>query len=404
MRLGRTVSNVGAATVGAIVGALLVLAAEGATRDVPRRSRVAQPIPTTSTEIPTRGNRLAPERTILLAWAPGGLPAGTERMLERTPGVANATTVNAGLDWIKSSRADDGSVIDNPGGGRAIPFEVAVIDPDEYAAYVPASEKDAVLALRPGAALLSKTASEIREAGLGLSLRLRSGTLEVTDVVSDVATNGYEALVAGRVPTTWERTDRFVLVRVEHVRARSRVEKRIERMLLPEQVLRIRAQGETPFLRYGDAVLPQAQIKSVFGEFSAKPKRDGTLEVDDRWKATNITAKRVPILGKIVCHRALFPQLIQALREVRHAGLGFTIDPSDFGGCYNARFIGSDPGGRLSHHSWGISFDFNVAENRPGTRPDIDPRLVEIMEDNGFTWGGRWLIPDGMHFEWVAFP
>ena len=22
----------------------------------------------------------------------------------------------------------------------------------------------------------------------------------------------------------------------------------------------------------------------------------------------------------------------------------------------------------------------------------------------GFTWGGRWVVPDGMHFEWVRFP
>jgi hypothetical protein len=30
--------------------------------------------------------------------------------------------------------------------------------------------------------------------------------------------------------------------------------------------------------------------------------------------------------------------------------------------------------------------------------------IVQIMERNGFTWGGRWLVPDGMHFEWARFP
>ena len=27
------------------------------------------------------------------------------------------------------------------------------------------------------------------------------------------------------------------------------------------------------------------------------------------------------------------------------------------------------------------------------------PRLVSAFERWGFTWGGRWLVPDGMHFE-----
>jgi hypothetical protein len=96
--------------------------------------------------------------------------------------------------------------------------------------------------------------------------------------------------------------------------------------------------------------------------------------------------------------------LRHALEEIQAEGLAFTIDAGDFGGCYSGRFIDSNPGGRLSHHSWGIAIDLNVGENRPGTRSDQDPRLVRIMERNGFTWGGRWLIPDGMHFEWVRFP
>jgi D-alanyl-D-alanine carboxypeptidase len=27
-----------------------------------------------------------------------------------------------------------------------------------------------------------------------------------------------------------------------------------------------------------------------------------------------------------------------------------------------------------------------------------------VFERWGFTWGGRWLVPDGMHFEFLRFP
>jgi hypothetical protein len=193
-------------------------------------------------------------------------------------------------------------------------------------------------------------------------------------------------------------------MRVKSRHAQKAVSARLQSLLPSGSPLRIRAQGETPFLRYGDAVLPQLHIKSTFGEFAAAPRADGTIAVQGSWRSKNVTTDRVPILGIITCHRGLFPQLRQALQHVADEGLAFMIDPADFGGCYSPRFIDSNPGGRLSHHSWGIAIDLNVAQNRPGTRPDLDPRLVRIMEDNGFTWGGRWLVPDGMHFEWVRFP
>ncbi|HEU4480781.1 MAG TPA: M15 family metallopeptidase, partial [Actinomycetota bacterium] len=185
---------------------------------------------------------------------------------------------------------------------------------------------------------------------------------------------------------------------------RSAVARRLTTLLDPGQRLRLRFRGETPFLRYGDAVLPQLLLKEAFGEFAARPLPGGTIEVESPWRERNIVRAAVPILGRITCHRSLFPQLRDALEDVDSRGLGFTIDPGDFGGCYSPRFIGSDVNGRLSHHSWGIAFDLNASENPFGTRPNLDERLIEIFESHGFTWGGRWLIPDGMHFEWVSFP
>ena len=174
-------------------------------------------------------------------------------------------------------------------------------------------------------------------------------------------------------------------------------------MLPVGQVARVRIEGETPFLRYGDAVLPQLLVKKNFGEFSAQPQPDGTLRMDPRWVRANIRSERVPILGEVTCHRHLFPQLRRALTDARATGAAYAINAGQFGGCFGPRFISRDPSGRISHHAWGIAFDLNVAENPIGSRPNLDPGLVQVIEKWGFTWGGRWLVPDGMHFEWKRF-
>ena len=88
----------------------------------------------------------------------------------------------------------------------------------------------------------------------------------------------------------------------------------------------------------------------------------------------------------------------RSLRALSHA-----VDADS--GCFSARFINSDPSGRLSHHSWGIAIDLNQAQNGFGAKPNMDMRVVDVFEDRwGFTWGGRWIIPDGIHFEWIKFP
>ena len=393
------------ALVGAVVGAILVLAVEGATRDLtPEVPTTRSAAPTPTFDVSRQAAPVRPRRTILLAWAPGGLPAGAERAAESMPQVESATTVVAGLDWIRSVRDADGAVVERVPRGYGIPFEVAVIDPEGYAPHVPPSERTAIVELTPGQGVLASTAAELRGVGEGSTIRMDGRKVNIVGVVSDVATQGYEALLAPPVPRNWERKDRFLLMKVSRESERRAVARRVEGTLAPEQVLRIRAQGETPFLRYGDAVLPQLHIKATFGEFAARPNRDGSIDIERGWRQKHITSEPVPILGTVTCHRALFPQLRHALEQVERAGFSHVIDAGDYGGCYSARFIDRNPGGRLSHHSWGIGIDLNVAENRPGTRPDQDHRLVRIFEENGFTWGGRWLIPDGMHFEWVKFP
>ncbi|HWL66098.1 MAG TPA: M15 family metallopeptidase [Actinomycetota bacterium] len=398
MRSIRFAGHLGAALVGVIVGGLVVLGVEGMTR-TPSTSPSRQPssgpidvVPDYRTAVPN----------VMLAWSPLGLPAELDDRLDGMRGVSAATMVHSGLVWMVEARDGDRAIIERHTEGWAVPLEVAIVDPDQYARFVPRSERARILALDRDTALLSRSAASLRRAEQGASLTLSEGRrVKVAGVVSDSTAQGYEMLLAGPPPTTWSRTDPAVLALIPNRAARARVEKKVRGILGSGHVVRIRAEGETPYLRYGDAVLPQLHVKQVFGEFAARPSGGGTIQVDPRWRSVSIASQRVPLVGRVACHVAVFDQLRAALREVIAAGLSFTVNKEQFGGCYSARYINHDPAGRLSHHSWGMAIDLNVAENSFGSRPDQDRRLVEIFERHGFTWGGRWLIPDGMHFEWV---
>jgi D-alanyl-D-alanine carboxypeptidase len=408
---GRWGGRLAAVVVGAALGASAMLAAAGfgdsnsrsPSRPRPSPKPAITPSPSPSERAQTKREvraAIRPRGTVL-AWAPLGTPPGSERAIENINGVRAATTVRAGLDWILRSRSPNGVVVDRAPKGLAIPFETAIVDRD-YAAFVAPAERDPILALRRGEVLLAETAAELRRARPGTLIRFRDRTVRVAGIVSDVTTNGYEAI--GRSPMPgWARVDTFVLA-AGPPEVRREIERRVKRQLRPGQRLRFRVADEQPFQRYGDAVHPQMILKKNFGEFAARPLPTGRLEIEASWLKQNVRAARVPILGEVVCHKALLPQLTQAMRTVADRGLAHLIDRSSYGGCFGPRFIGLDPDGRISHHAWGIAFDINVAENAFGAEPNLDRDLVDAIEQWGFTWGGRWIIPDGMHFEWQRWP
>jgi hypothetical protein len=150
------------------------------------------------------------------------------------------------------------------------------------------------------------------------------------------------------------------------------------------------------------ARLVGGSVAGAVGSFRYLWLRDGSVQPDPAWVGANITSGEVPILGRVTCHRVMLPQLQAALQEVVDKGLASAIDPADFGGCYSPRFIGRDPSRGLSLHTWGIAVDLNVSGNQVGTAGTIDPRVVRIFESWGFGWGGRWSVPDPMHFELAA--
>jgi hypothetical protein len=156
--------------------------------------------------------------------------------------------------------------------------------------------------------------------------------------------------------------------------------------------------------RQGDAVLAPVKLKELFGEFAAVIAQDGSLRIDPGWVATNITTATVPRLGNVRCHKRLMPLLQGAFDEIGRRGLDGLVDPGQYAGCFVPKFLSEDVTEGISHHTWGVAFDINASANPFGREPRMDSRLVAVFERWGFTWGGRWLVPDGMHFEFRKFP
>ena len=341
-----------------------------------------------------------------IAWSPYQLPPGTERALDRLRGV-RATTVWTGSLFMKSSRTLDGRVVDRRT-SFTIPMDVAYIEPREYALFVDEVDRPKILGLARGSALMARGEVALRDGEERLRMRFTQGRARSVGSVSNPTAQGYELLM--RQPALrGSRAFRTVLIEKAADVPRRRLRRRIKRVL-GDKPLALVSENEVPFLRQAHLVRPQLLVKKAFGEFRLRPAGGRSIAIPRRWVRPRIRSDNVPLLGRVRCHRRIFPQLRRALREVKRKGLGGSVDRDDFAGCFVPRFISSydrfgvGPARRLSRHSWGIALDINASRNRFGTRGNQSPGLIRIMRKWGLSWGGRWTLPDPMHFEWERFP
>jgi hypothetical protein len=335
-----------------------------------------------------------------LAWTPGGLPDGFRKALPRVPLVRRDVVVASDTAWLTRSFSSSGEVVDDPPSGLAIPLEVASVDPAKYAPFLPPADRGVVGDLADGYGVLGESSAALRRLGPGATLRFGHADVRISAVLPDELMGANELLVSsshGR--ELGVSHDRYALIQPRGSTTDARIQRAIERIVPADLPVQVRAPGETPYFRQGDAVLPPVQIKLRFGEFAAAPDpgRPGYLRIDPAWEGAHIATERVPILGAVTCNVALFPQLRAALHEVVRRGLRHTI--TSYSGCFARRYANRDPHQAISHHTWGIAVDINVPQNPYGAPPDQDPRLVRIFERWGFIWGGRFIVPDGMHFE-----
>ena len=394
----RRLATAGAGALGGFVaGAVVTLALQGGA-SIPEFAPT--PAPTAPPVIST------PERPdTYLAWTAGGLPDGFAEAVDGALDLRRIVVVASDTTWLTRSFDDDGEVVDDPPPTFAIPLEVAAVDPNAYAPFLPPADRSLTVALGDGQGVLGESSAKLRGLGVGSVLRFGAREVEIAGILPDELVGAHELLVSRDVGAALGVThDRYALLVPRGEPATRALTNQIRRALPAGTLLRVRAPGDTPYFRQGDAVLPPVIIKELFGEFAAKPRAGapGYLTLDPAWVRSHIATEHVPILGDVTCNVAMFPQIRGVIAELQDRGLADTI--SSFSGCFSARRLNRIPTAGISHHSWGIALDLNVSKNYFGDPPNQDPRLVAVFERWGFIWGGTFIQPDGMHFEYRRAP
>lgn len=339
---------------------------------------------TTST---TTTTTIVPRQTTYLVWSTGGL----------TPDLVDA--LEEEFDDLSVVRGDVAEL--DAGDGWVVPLDALALDPEAHRPFDPTGS---IEMLRPGTVVLGESSAEYRSAAVGDTLTFAGNQFEVVGVAPDEVVGAAEVVFTKSDENSPAVTDRYALVSTDLPRAE--FEESVRSTYDGPAPLRIRTEGETPWLRHGDAVLPQIFIKMALGEFSYTNRTGSGFFQDAVFREDRIVDAEVALLGTVTCHEAVAEMLDGAMTELVEEGLAHLVDPAGFAGCWNPRYInpltGSSAG--VSRHAWGAAVDVNAASNPYGSAGTQDPRLVEIMLDWGFTWGGDWLVPDPMHFEYGIDP
>ena len=342
-----------------------------------------------------------------LAWMPGGFPESFRSRIASADGITRNVVVEGDTLWMTESHDAGGAVVDRPPSPYEIPIDAFAVDPSRYAPFLPADQRDAVVgALRNGDAVLGESSARLRRIGVGGTMSFGGATVRVGAIASDDAVGWSELLVSRDVGRTLGiEHERYLLAFGADSMTLVRFTSDVRSLIPADSDLRTAPPGGTRYLRVASGVNPPVVFKEVFGEFDAYPRPDDPvyLNMDHAWYAAHIQTRRVPIFTQpVTCNRAFFPALIGALEDVQAAGLAGEIHT--YSGCYAARTVARSPTAPPSNHSYGAAIDINAPENPYGATPTMDPRIVRIFESWGFIWGGRFLIPDGMHFEYGSAP
>jgi hypothetical protein len=346
-------------------------------------ARKDTPVSVSTGTVPGVPELRAPDgASLLLAWTTGGLPehalAGTRALV----GVTDVTLVRGAQLRLTGARDAKGTERLSLPPGAAVPIDALAIDAAGYARDLPTKTARIVRRLPRDGALLGATSARLRGIGAGGSLTFGSTTVRVTAVVADSLVGAAEVVVRDDSPLDIP-TQRFLLVAYRG--DRSEIESAIGNAL--QRPVRTRAPGETPYLRYGDAVLPQALVKARFGEFWYRTDAQGVVTIDPGWVDRNIVTVDVPGVGRVRCHRLVADGLRRALVEAAPKNVAPPV-------AFDPQIV--SPSAGLSRHAWGIGLTLYPPKE------GVQARTIAKLASAGFTWGGLWLNKSPDYFEWIG--
>ncbi len=302
-----------------------------------------------------------------------------------------------------------------PQQGFAYPMGTTVLPSDVIARTM---GRDVSGLLGPNTAVMGSLTAGLRGAQAGDTMDLVSGSgaivpITVAAVVDDDVLGGTELLI---VPAAADRLGITNLSRAVlwGFTSQASIDAAMSANGLVSTSIRIRRSWDPAD---PDNTLGMAQTKAALGEFAYRVNSNGSVSLDDAWRSRYITTGSIGGLSlQTGCHSTVRVALKAAMDEVAARGLTGTInffDANRAGGCFLARFNRLTPDsslGFLSRHSWGMAVDTNTVGSCQGCAPpDFATRpggcqTVQIFRKHGFAWGGNYLTPDGMHFEWVGEP
>jgi hypothetical protein len=303
-----------------------------------------------------------------------------------------------------------------PPAGFAYPMGVTGLPPEAIGATM---GRDVSALLAPDALVMGETSAGLRRAAVGDTMQLvaASGAVvvfRIAGILPDARVGGAEFLMSNAAADRLGVTElRRALI--WNPSSRSAMDEALAANSLVSTSIRIRRSWDPPD---PDDTIGMARTKALLGEFAYRVNANGSVSQDAAWVAASLPGGRVLLNNSIRitarCHNVIEPALRAALAEIAARGLGATIDVANsnsYGGCHLARFNRLTPDstvGFLSRHSWGMAFDTNTVGSCQGCAPpDFATRpggctTVQIFRKHGFAWGGNFLTPDGMHFEYVG--
>ena len=287
----------GAAIAGVVVGAVLTLGIQAWTLPTsPAARRPALPVT----------HPAAPET--FLAWVPRGLPDGFAGWVERMPRVGRLTVVAEDNVWLVRTWSAAGELVDD----TSAPFGSRSTSPrstQAFAPFLPPADRGALAAVADGedrGPARHRSGASAPEM-LGCWPAVASGSRRCCPTSS---WGGRAPRLRGARPPPGRPRSVRAAPAGRRPPAHLTIARRAIQPLVPRELgafarVQVRAPGETPYFRAGDAVLPPVLLKALFGEFAARPVagQRGALEVDPDWRRTHLVTTRIPVLGEITCHR-----------------------------------------------------------------------------------------------------